>query len=214
MEQFQNKHITQALNIPAERFRSWIAMGYVKPSIQEATGRGVYNIFSRWDVHLIGLFVHLTKQGYGYRVAAHLVQGVRGIDESERTLADYIFIRFSKKGNPFDSADYTHSFDAVFLLHNEGDMHINMESGVIKHSEPAYCQTGCETEVSTGAIENFKKTNTMKRGRKVFKVENKKEVPYPKEALEADEFWTDAIHINFKRIKENVDLSLKKLDEG
>lgn len=118
MEQFQNKHITEAMAIPKERFRSWIAAGYIEPSIQKSSGRGVYNIFNRWDCYLIGLFVHLTKHGYAYQIAANIVKGVNGIDRADRDRARYIFLRFSSPKNPFgDYQELTADYSVIDLPH-------------------------------------------------------------------------------------------------
>ena len=214
MKEFQNKHITKALQIPKERFRSWIAAGYVMPSIQESSGRGVYNLFNRWDVYLVGLFVHLTKQGYGYRVASELVKGVRLIDESERSLADYIIIRFINTQNPFENDDYTQNFRAEFLLHNALEIFIDTAKGAVKRSGNAYCPISiAKTEVFPG-VKGYSKNKkiTPVEERRTFRVEDPDKAPCFEEVLVKNEFWTDLVHINFRRIKGNVDLALKRVE--
>lgn len=67
--------IEKALKIPKERLREWIIRGYVKPSVQQATGQGTKALFSLNDVYGIALFRRLIDSGFSRESAAEYVKG-------------------------------------------------------------------------------------------------------------------------------------------
>ena len=56
--------ICKKMGIRKERFREWIDRGYIKPSIQKASGRGTKNLFSKNDLYTIALFNYLIDRGF------------------------------------------------------------------------------------------------------------------------------------------------------
>ena len=73
--EFSTLDIVKKLNIPRERLRDWMSRGFVKPS-QQAQGQGTKALFTRFDVHLVGIFRDLVDFGYKRSLAAHCIQEV------------------------------------------------------------------------------------------------------------------------------------------
>jgi hypothetical protein len=65
-EKFTLFDITRGFDFKREGFRSWLKKGYIKPSIQTATGPGraadTKNLFSRLDLYGIALFWFLSQK--------------------------------------------------------------------------------------------------------------------------------------------------------
>lgn len=68
--------VARKLGIPRERFREWLVRGFIRPSIQQASGSGTRNLFSRWDMYLIALFQHLIERGLGREEASAYVNAL------------------------------------------------------------------------------------------------------------------------------------------
>ena len=73
---FSTFDIAKTLKIKRERLKDWQTRGYIKPSIQEARGRGTKNLFSRWDVYMIKLFEHMVNRGFSREQAAERVKSI------------------------------------------------------------------------------------------------------------------------------------------
>lgn len=59
--------------IKRARLKEWIALGYVIPSVQKATGRGTKHIFDRDDIYALFLFEELISQGISRDLAGEIV---------------------------------------------------------------------------------------------------------------------------------------------
>jgi hypothetical protein len=70
MQAFSSFDIMRILKIPKERFREWVHMGFVRPSIAKARGRGTKALFSKRDLYFIGLFRELIESGLSREAAA------------------------------------------------------------------------------------------------------------------------------------------------
>jgi hypothetical protein len=62
--------IQKELGIPRPNLQSWQRGGFIKPSIEEAHGRGTRNVFSEEDVCQILLFQTLCDAGLSQRLAS------------------------------------------------------------------------------------------------------------------------------------------------
>jgi DNA-binding transcriptional MerR regulator len=97
-EVFTTFQIAKKLNIKYGRLREWLDRGYVTPSIQKADGQGSKNLFSRFDVYMIKLFIYLKERGISREnVAATLEPFIdmqnaptAGIDDFKNTLGETI----------------------------------------------------------------------------------------------------------------------------
>jgi DNA-binding transcriptional MerR regulator len=63
MKNYTATEIAENLGIRIERLRDWINRGLVVPSIQKASGRGIKNLFSKYDLYRIYLFEKLLDYG-------------------------------------------------------------------------------------------------------------------------------------------------------
>lgn len=62
MKGYTTFQIIKALNIPRERLKDWMEKGFVKPSLQQARGKGTKAFFSLLDVYSLALFKHLIEE--------------------------------------------------------------------------------------------------------------------------------------------------------
>jgi hypothetical protein len=86
--------IQKALKIPRERFRQWIADGYVVPSVP-AQGAGTRASFSLMDVYKVALLDYLISRGMKRSTAALITKGLKETDAA----CNYIAVR-NEWGNP------------------------------------------------------------------------------------------------------------------
>lgn len=70
MNGYTTFQIIKALNIPRERLKDWMEKGFVKPSLQQARGKGTKALFSLLDVYSLALFKHLIEECHFSRDAA------------------------------------------------------------------------------------------------------------------------------------------------
>lgn len=70
MKGYTTFQIIKALKIPRERLKDWMEKGFVKPSLQQARGKGTKALFSLLDVYSLALFKHLIEACYFSRDAA------------------------------------------------------------------------------------------------------------------------------------------------
>lgn len=89
---FTKHDISQVFGIPETRVTNWEVGRTIKlrPSIQEASGKGTRNIYSLCDVYKTGLAIVLLSVG----IAGELVQ--RAVDDAPGRieLADWLFIEY------------------------------------------------------------------------------------------------------------------------
>lgn len=67
---FTTFEIVKKLRIERGCLREWIERGYIKPSIQTASGVGTKNLFSRLDLYQIKFFQSLLSRGLSRAEAA------------------------------------------------------------------------------------------------------------------------------------------------
>ena len=73
MNGYTTFQIIKALNIPRERLKDWMEKGFVKPSLQQARGKGTKALFSLLDVYSLAIFKHLIEECHFSRdSASHL----------------------------------------------------------------------------------------------------------------------------------------------
>jgi hypothetical protein len=77
IDEFSTFDISRILDIPGPRLRQWIELGFVKPSIRKALGKGTKAIFSRSDLYRIDLFRGLVDQGHSRLGAGACAYGFR-----------------------------------------------------------------------------------------------------------------------------------------
>ena len=70
MNGYTTFQIIKALTIPRERLKDWMEKGFVKPSLQQARGKGTKALFSLLDVYALALFKHLIEECHFSRDAA------------------------------------------------------------------------------------------------------------------------------------------------
>jgi len=86
---FSTIDIQNALKIPRERFRQWLDMGFVKPSIP-AAGPGTRASFTRTDVYRVEIFIYLITRGFKRNIAARFIEG---LTSEEYFDCDYFLLR-------------------------------------------------------------------------------------------------------------------------
>lgn len=64
------------LGIKRERLKEWMLRGFVKPSIESATGAGTKNLFSLWDLYTIQLFQYLVECGFSREDSAARIRSL------------------------------------------------------------------------------------------------------------------------------------------
>lgn len=62
-KEYNMRDVLNAVDIPRERFKEWIAKGFIKASIQESQGEGarMINKYSLDDVYKIAIFKEMIK---------------------------------------------------------------------------------------------------------------------------------------------------------
>jgi hypothetical protein len=63
----------ERLGIKRSRLKEWIVLKCIKPSVQEADGRGTKHIFDRDDIYAIFFFEELINQGLSRKLAGEIV---------------------------------------------------------------------------------------------------------------------------------------------
>lgn len=71
--EFSSPELT-VIGIKRARLKEWLALGYVKPSVQKADGRGTKHVFDRDDVYTLFLFEELITQGLSRKLAGEIVK--------------------------------------------------------------------------------------------------------------------------------------------
>ncbi len=98
METFTIKDL-KIFGISRERAQDWIERGFIIPSISKASGKGTTNIFSRWDLYGICLFMDFLARGLSRWLAAEYVKNwnevLRGKDIADRVHMNYAVIRLT-----------------------------------------------------------------------------------------------------------------------
>ena len=68
--------VTRITGVSRPRMEQWMQLGYIKPSVNRASGRGTRNIFDRYDLYKIALFRHITETGWYREDAGRLLRAL------------------------------------------------------------------------------------------------------------------------------------------
>ena len=182
MNGYTTFQIIKTLEIPRERLKDWMEKGFVKPSIQQARGKGTKALFSLLDVYSLALFKHLIEECHFSRDAASQFSALwleyiynfpyeEGKEVSDRTIADLL------------------SNELIFISKREADLSkLSDEENQEKKDESTIFYRPFSFH---GRNEDFVKalTNHLK-------------------PLVEQNRWEDIHIVNFKRIREKVDAAL------
>ena len=182
MNGYTTFQIIKTLKIPRERLKDWVEKGFVKPSLQQAQGKGTKALFSLLDVYALALFKHLIEECRFSRDAA---------SQFSALWLEYIY------NFPYEEGKEVSDRTISDLLSNELIFISKGEDGPIKLSDEENKENQNESTLFYspfsfhGKNEDFVKalTNHLKP-----LVEQKR--------------WEDIHIVNFKRIREKVDAAL------
>ena len=184
MKGYTTFQIIKALNIPRERLKDWMEKGFVKPSLQQARGKGTKSLFSLLDVYALALFKHLIEECHFSRDAASNLSAL---------WLEYIY------NFPYEQGKEISNRAISDLLSNELIFISKRVPDVIKLSDEENQEKKGESTVSYspfsfhGKNEDFIKalTNHLK--------------PFVEKNT-----WKDIHIVNFKRIRGKVDAALTR----
>jgi len=182
MNGYTTFQIIKALNIPRERLKDWMEKGFVKPSLQQAQGKGTKALFSLLDVYSLALFKHLIEECHFSRDAASRFSSM---------WLDYIY------NFPYEHGKEISDREISDLLSNELIFISEMETDSIYPSDKEKEEKKGERKMIYspfsfhGKGEDFLKSIT---NHLTPFVENNR--------------WEDIHIVNFKRIREQVDTAL------
>lgn len=71
--QYSTFDIVALFLLTRARLQEWIARGFIVPSVEKSVSRGTRNIFSRNDLYLIAVFIHLLEHGMHRELAAKFI---------------------------------------------------------------------------------------------------------------------------------------------
>lgn len=103
--EFTTFETMKILNITRSRLREWLDIDMIKASIQESTGKGVSNLFSRWDLyglHILNTYKNsfLSTIG-GIHIFLKWQEATRGKSLDDKKNIDYfVFARTRKELMP------------------------------------------------------------------------------------------------------------------
>ena len=78
---YTSSDIKDLLGVKVDRLQDWVNRGYIKPSVQQASGQGTKNLYSRDDLVLIELFKRLVAQETLREAAGRIVKAIRDCDQ-------------------------------------------------------------------------------------------------------------------------------------
>ena len=85
MNGYSTFDVMKALNIERECLRQWLKTGSVWASIEEASGVGTKNLFSRSDIYQIALLQRLIGMGITRNEASAYTYGIRMANKFPKT---------------------------------------------------------------------------------------------------------------------------------
>ena len=68
--------VTEITEVKRPRLQQWMDLGYIKPSVESATGHGSRNQWSREDLYKIAIFKKIAESGLSRKVAADLIKSI------------------------------------------------------------------------------------------------------------------------------------------
>lgn len=75
VEVCQTPQVLKLFGLKPETFRQWIKRGFITPH-EKASGSGQTHSFTKNNLYVIGLFIHLCKTGLNRVVASHFAQEI------------------------------------------------------------------------------------------------------------------------------------------
>ena len=93
------------IGVKRERLKAWMEKGYIKPSIQSASGKGSKNIFSLWDLYMIRLFRRLVQLGFSRKDAEIRIKLCNLFEDSDSVpISSSTFLAFIRDKKTQDDA--------------------------------------------------------------------------------------------------------------
>ena len=124
---YELKDIIETLSFKRTKIQQWIAYGYVRPSIEEATGSGTRNKWSFADIITLAAFGELIKMGLSRAAASKLVN-LKDIFSVKSGRVQKVEINneefFDIEADPFSGEIY----DTYLVQFREGE--VSLECGV------------------------------------------------------------------------------------
>jgi len=78
---YTSSDVKEFLGVKVDRLQDWVNRGYVTPSIQQASGQGTKNLYSRDDLILIALFRKLVNRDSTRDAAGRIIKAIRHCGE-------------------------------------------------------------------------------------------------------------------------------------
>jgi len=103
------------LGIKRERSKEWMSRGYIKPSVESATGAGTKNLFSLWDLYIIQLFQYLIGRGFSRADSASRIRGLFLVGEIANEVSSSSE-KISEKNRKAALESYNRFLTSRFLL--------------------------------------------------------------------------------------------------
>jgi hypothetical protein len=98
MEEFLAADIERITGVKRNRLQQWIEYGFITPSIQEASGSGSRNVWSRADLYSIAIFKKVTESGLSRDIVSDLLTiGVFG-DLSDEQIGRISYLVYMRGG--------------------------------------------------------------------------------------------------------------------
>ncbi|MGD8228347.1 MAG: MerR family transcriptional regulator [Desulfobacteraceae bacterium] len=128
---YSTLYIGRAFGIPRERLREWLNRGFIKPSIQKASGPGTKALFAREDLYRMMLFKQILESGFTREIASVLAHTVTS---GKIMRGDFVSVGYNAKRSEEDRrAGYTEDLetdledDEIKRLVNETESDAGME---------------------------------------------------------------------------------------
>ena len=96
--EFTTFDIIKALEIPRERLREWMKLGFIKPT-QEADGKGTKAIFTKQDCYRVELFRQLLQMGLQRKLASQFIESYNEPRGKHKWGESYLVIRLGARRN-------------------------------------------------------------------------------------------------------------------
>ncbi len=74
MKTFSTPELAETWGVSRARVQGWIKAGHVRPSVQQAKGRGIPNLWSLEDAYALGVFVQFVEHGSSLKNAARVTK--------------------------------------------------------------------------------------------------------------------------------------------
>ena len=88
--EFYASDVTKITGVKRLRLHQWIEQGFLRPSIQEASGHGTRNIYSRADLYKIALFKKLVESGLQRKRVAEIINTKFSVGDQENSLGAWL----------------------------------------------------------------------------------------------------------------------------